>query len=120
MSDGTWTDKPDGPGAYWYTEDGFDPQLPALVEVMEDNKRLLAHAWGTMFNERPCIELTGQWMKQPTPAQWPAAMAAVEALRDLMRRLDSHFGGVADNDWKEQEQSRAALAAFDAAAKGSQ
>ena len=36
--------------------------------------------------------------------------ALVDALAGLMRRLDDHFGGDPRNDWKEQEQARAALA----------
>jgi hypothetical protein len=40
-----------------------------------------------------------------------AAPDLVEALSNLMRRLDDHFGGPNSNaDWKEQEAARAALA----------
>lgn len=39
-----------------------------------------------------------------------ARIAQIEtALRNLMARLDDHFGGDRANDWKEQEEARAVL-----------
>lgn len=39
-----------------------------------------------------------------------ARIAQIEtALRNLMARLDDHFGGDRANDWKEQEEARVVL-----------
>jgi len=44
------------------------------------------------------------------------ASDVIAALRNLLARVDDHFGGRAEWDWKEQTDARVALAAIDALA----
>lgn len=87
--------------------------MDSLVEIHAKRRRgeeptSLAPSWNQLDGE-----IWEVWLRcKPEGAHLIAAAPDLcQALEDLMRRLDDHFGGpVRSGDWKEQEAARAALA----------